>query len=89
MVVKGENVALLGRDWLRVFRLDWHNIFSVLTSDPEVQRVLDKYPGVFSNRTGAIKGYQADLKLKEQVTPIFKKEFNIPGQHGWQVEQRA
>ncbi|XP_064653072.1 uncharacterized protein K02A2.6-like [Lineus longissimus] len=79
-VTKGERVALFGRNWLSVIKLDWHRLFSVmsLTSDPEIQKVLDKYPHVFSNEMGTIRGYKADIRLKESCSPVFKKARPVP-----------
>lgn len=75
VIAKGEKVALLGRNWLKAIKLDWHNLFSVMpmSKDPEIQKVLDKYPDVFSDKMGTIKGYKADIRLKEKTSPVFKK----------------
>ncbi len=44
VIVKGERPALLGRNWLEKFQLDWPNIFTVekaeVASDPAVKAVL-------------------------------------------------
>ena len=60
-VVKGNNPALLGRDWLSKFKLDWAKIFAVLSElvPSSVKEVLDKHASLFSD------GYH----LKENVQP--------------------
>ena len=41
-VVKGGTSCLLGRDWLSVFKLDWHSIATVQKSvEKELNELLD------------------------------------------------
>jgi hypothetical protein len=59
---------------VEVFNLDWQHIFCVHShGDPEVEELLQQYPTVFSGETGTIKGFKADLRLREEATPVFYK----------------
>ncbi|XP_064651674.1 uncharacterized protein K02A2.6-like [Lineus longissimus] len=78
VVAKGEKEALLGRHWLRVIKLDWKHIFGVFSDDPEVEKLIQRYPSVFSGKTGTITWFKADLKLKEGATPIFCEARPVP-----------
>ena len=57
-------MALLGRNWLAILRLDWHRILSVRTGCT-LQSILDKYPDGFKDDLGTVKG----LKAKTYVDP--------------------
>ena len=46
-VFKGDKTPLLGRDWLKVLKLNWTNIFTVTRSESSsVNAVLEKYKEV-------------------------------------------
>ena len=40
VVVSGHRVALLGRDWLKHIKLNWHEMFNVHNIKPEVEQVI-------------------------------------------------
>ena len=47
-VVKGDKTRLLGRDWLKVLKLNWTNIFTITRSESSsVKAVLEKHKEVF------------------------------------------
>ena len=56
-VVKGNNPALLGRDWLSKLKLDWAKILAVKSESVpgSVKEVLDKHASLFSDGYGTIK----------------------------------
>ena len=45
LVVKGAGTSLLGRNWLAVIKLDWHDIFWL--QNPSLAKVLDKHKAVY------------------------------------------
>ncbi|KAK6179270.1 hypothetical protein SNE40_011672 [Patella caerulea] len=77
IVVKGANPALIGRNWLQKLKLDWSNIFKV-QADVDIQPWIKKFPTVFAEGFGVIKGHKANIRLKETATPIFYKPRPIP-----------
>ncbi len=42
------------------------------------QELFAKYPGVFSNTTSTIKDFKADLHLKQDSKPVFRKARPVP-----------
>ncbi|KAJ8050962.1 hypothetical protein HOLleu_04354 [Holothuria leucospilota] len=63
VVVKGNKVALLGRNWLKHIKLQWENIFSVGHTENAVKQVLHKYESVFkaAGPGDKIKHHMAEL----------------------------
>ena len=54
-VIKGDKTPLLGRDWLKVLKLNSTNRFAVTGSESNsVKAVLEKHKEVFRERTGTI-----------------------------------
>ena len=45
LVVKGEGPSLLGRNWLGILKLDWHEIFWL--HNASLKEVLDKHKAAF------------------------------------------
>ena len=79
-IVKGNNPALLGRDWLTKLKLDWSRIFTVKSESVpgSVTEVLDKYSSLFSEGYGTVKDFKAQIHLKENVQPKFCKARTVP-----------
>ena len=78
-VVKGDKTPLLGRDWLKVLKLNWTNIFVVTRSEGNsVKAVLEKHKEVFQERTGTIQGYKAHIDMKEKAQLQFHKARSVP-----------
>ena len=80
VIVKGNNPALLGRDWLTKLKLDWSRIFTVKSESVpgSVTEVLDKYSSLFSEGYGTVKDFKAQIHLKENVQPKFCKARTVP-----------
>ena len=76
-VTKGDGPSLLGRNWLLSLKLDWHNILSV-KSAKSLQDVLDKYPEVFQDKLGCLKGLKAQIHVDQDATPVFHKARSVP-----------
>ena len=82
VVVQGDNVALMGRNWLRRVRIDWGELFEVGLSSqtPDLQEVLAQHGNVFkpSGPGDRIREFQAEVKVKEDVQPTFCKARPVP-----------
>ena len=86
LVVQGGGPCLLGRDWLRVVRLDWRSIGQVSTSPPgtsvslesRVAVLRNRYEEVFSEKLGTITPFQAKLNVKPGAQPKFFKPRPVP-----------
>ena len=78
-VVAGEGPSLLGRNWLKLIRLNWHSIKLVNASkDSSLDYLLDKFSDVFAEKLGTIKSFSAKLSLKEGEEPKFFKPRSMP-----------
>ena len=56
-VVKGDKIPLLGRDRLKVLKLNWTNIFAVTGNEGNsVKAVLEKHKEVFQKGMGTMQG---------------------------------
>ena len=72
----------MGRDWLRVVKLNWKTIGKIATSngsvDSRVAVLQDKYQEVFSEKLGTITPYQAKLSVTKEAKPKFFKPRSVP-----------
>ena len=80
LVVPGEGPSLLGRNWLQVVQLNWRRIHQLraVNANPAVEEILAKYPDVFKEELGKLKGYTAKLCVDPDATPIFCKARHVP-----------
>ncbi|XP_042143614.1 uncharacterized protein K02A2.6-like [Ixodes scapularis] len=69
--------VLLGRDWLRKLKLDWTAICSITVQD-QVEQLRKKYPNVFDSSPGMVRDHQAQVVIKENSTPVFRKARPVP-----------
>ena len=76
LVVKGEGPSLVGRNWLRVLRLNWHEIFWL--HNVSLKEVLQKHRVVFERGLGRATGYEAKILINPDATPRFCKARTIP-----------
>ena len=60
IVVQGKGPSLFGRNWMEVIRLNWSSINHV-TTNLSLDRILSKYPVVFMNELGLLKGTKAKM----------------------------
>ena len=83
-VVKNKGPVLMGRDWLRIIRLDWCSIKSLqaspATSSPKerLDVMLDNYSDVFENKLGTFTSAKAKLTLKDGSQARFLKARPMP-----------
>ena len=92
LVVQGIGPSLMGRDWLRVVRLDWCNIAKVTSSAPsaanlasKVAALQDRYQEVFTETLGTITPFLAKLRGYTQVFQATPRTFCHQSQSGERV----
>ena len=81
LIVQGNGPCLLGRDWLKVVRLDWRNIGKVSTSanlESCVAALQNRYQEVFSEKLGTITPFQAKLSVAPNTQLKFFKPRTVP-----------
>ena len=79
LVVSGRNPCLLGRDWLRVLKLNWKDIFQLQQVEySEVDRVLEEFSDVFKEELGTMKDFKAKIFVDSTALPIFCKARPLP-----------
>ena len=76
LVVAGSGPTLLGRDWLGQVRLDWQQIHQV--HSVSLQELLAKYPAVFKEGLGTLKGYEAKIHVDPDAVPKFHRARTVP-----------
>ena len=74
-VVAGCGPTLLGRDWLSQVRLNWQQIHHVHT--PTLQALLTRFPAVFQEGLGTLKGYQAKIHVDPNATPRYNQARSV------------
>lgn len=78
IVVQGNGVTLLGRNWLEVIRLDWHLIHSTHFHNPSLESLLNKYQGLFATDLGVFNGPPIELWVDKDAPPRFFKPRVVP-----------
>ena len=76
LVVKGEGPSLYGRNWLSKIKLNWGAINQVTSQ--VYKKVLNKYPEVFKDELGTLRGTRAKIHVDPQATPRFFKPRSAP-----------
>ena len=61
LVVKGNGPNLMGRDWLARFKVDWHRIHQLQSSD-KLNDLLTKFDSIFKDELGTVKEVKAHIK---------------------------
>lgn len=74
-VVKGNGCSLLGRDFIRKCKLDWSSVNKL---DCSLNKLLETYPMLFSDKLGKMKDFQAKINVKPDSRPKFCKPRNVP-----------
>ena len=73
LIVTGQQrPPLFGRDWLHSIQIEWTEVHQIRRGQEA-----DIVPLVFQKGVGTIKGYKADIRLKEGAKPIFKKSRSV------------
>lgn len=74
IVVDGDGLPLLGRNWLEQLKFIWRNPFHV-SKNGTLSDVLSRHKMVFDKGQATIKGFRADAQLQDGAKPIF---YNAP-----------
>ena len=78
LVVQGNGSNLIGRDWLRVIRIDWASIKAlVFVKTVAVDCLVEKYPNVFAMGVGTMKNIRAQLSLRQGSKPRFYRRRTV------------
>ncbi|XP_014675469.1 PREDICTED: uncharacterized protein K02A2.6-like [Priapulus caudatus] len=80
VVVDSEGPLLLGRNWLAHIKLNWAQIFMVqgTCESKSVEEVVKQHAKLFESELGTVKGFKADIKLREGAQPIFHRARPVP-----------
>ena len=78
LVVAGDGPSLLGRNWLKFIRLNWHEIHSIQSADPQLNVLLSQHANLFQDGLGTIFAHKAELSVKEDAPPNFCKAQPVP-----------
>lgn len=82
IVVEGDGIPLLGRQWLKSVHLPWKEIFSPsvnkVDAADQVNVLLDEFTDLFENATGMIKDAAAKLEIRDDTNPVFCKSRTVP-----------
>ncbi|GFR32726.1 retrovirus-related Pol polyprotein from transposon 412 [Trichonephila clavata] len=71
-IVKENLDTILGREWLYKIRLDWPTVKAISTkTEQNLNDLLREHKDIFDDKLGEISNYEAKLKLKPGVKPIF------------------
>lgn len=75
-VTKGDDVALLGRQWLQCIRLDWRRVCSLKIQT--IDDLIVEYSDVFAETPGIIKDFKAEVQVNEDTQPVFFRPRPVP-----------
>ena len=79
IVVDGNGVPLLGRQWLFAIQLPWHQILSSSVNNIQDADVLvSEFADLFRNAPGKITDSFARFEVRADVTPVFCKARTVP-----------
>uniref|UniRef100_A0A8C4Q2Z7 ribonuclease H n=1 Tax=Eptatretus burgeri TaxID=7764 RepID=A0A8C4Q2Z7_EPTBU len=80
LIIPGDGPTLHGRNWLDVVKLNWEHIHRLQASKPPtvLQHLLARYPDVFKDELGTLKGFTAKLNIEKDAKPIFSKAHPVP-----------
>ena len=81
LVVAGSGPTLLGRNWLRMFTLNWREIYRMSTDNSSVMSadmILQSYPELLKSNIGTIHGVKGHFQVDVDTKPRFCKPRNVP-----------
>ncbi|GFR34009.1 uncharacterized protein K02A2.6 [Trichonephila clavata] len=78
-IVKENLDTILGREWLYKIQLDWLAIKAIRAkTEQNLNNLLREYKDIFDDKLGEISNYEAKLKLRPGVKPIFCRVRAVP-----------
>ena len=84
LVARGvsDELPLLGRDWLRVLKLDWKAVHLVQgpsnSMDQQLQSILNEHSDVFRDELGLMQGVKVSLQVTADAKPIYQRSRPVP-----------
>lgn len=81
IIIQSERsvTPLLGRNWLDILFPKWRQAFELKNVETdELAEIKRKFPGTINASNESIKGFEANLVLKEDYCPIFHKAYLVP-----------
>ena len=82
MVIRGQGPNLFGRDWLRIIKVNWDQVFKVeeqqQVHNPRLQQVLEENQDVFKEELGTLNGMEAKIYVDEKSSPRYLKARPVP-----------
>ena len=75
LVVQGQDLNLLGRDWMTVLQLDWKIMFKTVmkVSDSELSSTINWHTDVFKDELGKLKEAEVRIQVDASIQPHFCK----------------
>ncbi|GFW50084.1 transposon Tf2-9 polyprotein [Trichonephila clavipes] len=78
-IVKENLDTILGREWLYKIHLDWPAIKAFRAkTEQNLNNLLREYKDIFDDKLGEINNYEAKLKLRHGIKPIFCRVRTVP-----------
>uniref|UniRef100_A0A914XU01 RNA-directed DNA polymerase n=1 Tax=Panagrolaimus superbus TaxID=310955 RepID=A0A914XU01_9BILA len=91
LIVVKEGSSLLGRNWIRQFKViadqKLHGQCNLVESEPELSKILEDFKDVFDKKLGTC-DLTVSLKLKDGAKPKFLKSRNLPYSMRGPVEEK-
>ena len=66
-----QRPALFRRNWLEAIKLNWIELHKIQSS--KMQHLVEKHAPLFEKKIGTIQRYKADVCLRPEAKPVFKK----------------
>lgn len=83
-IVEGNLDTILGRDWIFKMNIELAN---VLKTGADVTQLINKYEDIFSDKAGCLANIEVNLKIKENMKPVFCKARSVPYALKEQIEK--
>ena len=78
IVTLGDGPSLLGRDWLKTFRLDWSQLNHVYQPSNQCDKVVEKHKQLLVDDLGLVQGMKAKFHIDKDAPPKFCKAQPVP-----------
>lgn len=78
VIIKSGGPPILGRDWFQKHKYNIKNFNLIEKVSNKIEKLCLKYPKVFSGKLGTFTAGEVNLKLKDNVKPIFFKPRPLP-----------